>query len=129
MGVQHVVRTLCGAEVDVVDECFPPDLKGQDDATVAAFGRNGSEQFDMLLRQHIIDAFTVIRDERVPVDQAAYVLWNSIGDPSDDHAAITVANEDNILEITRGQKVDDRLDSLVQSVGFWMFLDRPDDCP
>src|SRR5262245_26183783 len=107
MRVQNIVRTSRSVEVGVVDERFPPDWKRQHDGTVAPLGRDGIEQGGVLRWSHVVDAFAIIRDKGVPVDEAADTLWGSVGDPGDDHAAIAVANENDVLEVLLGHIIDD----------------------
>src|SRR5262249_40766450 len=56
-------------------------------------------------------------NERVPVDEPADALRDAVGDPRDDHAAIAVADQDDVLEIVLDQIVDDGLDGLGQPGG------------
>src|SRR5262249_28261618 len=97
--IQHTVRALRRIKVGVVDERLPPDRERQDDGTVAAFGRHRGEQLDELWRQHVNETFAAVRDERVPVHEAPDSVWEGVGDAGDPHAAVAVADENNVPEV------------------------------
>src|SRR5262249_18944649 len=104
-------------KIGIVDERFPPDRKWEDDRAVAPLGSDGVEQFGVLRWHHIDDAFAVVGDERVPVDETPDPVLDSIGNASDNHAAVAVADEDNLPKAILDQVIDDRLCSLGEPDG------------
>src|SRR5215831_11242611 len=99
MWIQGVVSTLRRVEVRIVDERLPPDWKRQDDGAVATTGCNRIKQLAILRRHHVVDAFPVIGDKGVPIDEAPDAVRDSIGDPGNDHAAVAVADEDGVRNV------------------------------
>ena len=92
-------------------------LRAKSETAERALGSNGIEQRDILWWHHIEDTFSVVGDKGVPVDKSPYPAWNAICDASNDHSAVAMANEDNILEVIFYQIVDDRLDRIIEHRG------------
>src|SRR5262245_45700238 len=115
--IQHTVRPLRHVKVGVVDERLPPDREWQDDGPVAAFGRYRVEQLDELWWQHVNETFAAVRDERVPVHEAPDSAWEGVGDAGDHHAAVAVADKNNVPEVVHYHVVNNRANRLGQSNG------------
>src|SRR6516165_5158756 len=97
--VQQLARSLSGIQISVIDERFPPDWKRQHDRAVAPLGCNRIKQRNVLRREHVVHAFAVVRNKRVPVNEATNAIGPPIGYTSDDHAAVAVADENDVVEI------------------------------
>src|SRR6516225_4160605 len=115
MRVQYVVRALRSFEVGVVDERFAPYRKRQNNRAIAPLGCDGIEQPDKLRRHHVIQAFAVIGNERVPINEPADSFRNSIGDASDYHPAVAVADKDNFFEVVLVKIIGYRINGFVQA--------------
>src|SRR5262249_47804246 len=107
MWIQGAIRTLRGVEVCVIDERFAPDWKRERHGAVAPLCRNRLEHRRKWPWHHVEEAFTIVRNERVPIHKTADPVLKSVGDAGDDHAAIAVADENDISEIVLDQVIDD----------------------
>src|SRR6516162_8922573 len=105
-------------EIGIINECLSPDRKRKDHASIPPFRRNRMEELDMLLWHHISDALAVIGNEGVPINKPAHAVWHNISKPRNDHATVTVANEDDFSKVVLHQIIDDRLDGFSQSDHF-----------
>src|SRR5215468_6962470 len=106
MWVQGAIRALRGIEVCVIDERFAPDWKRKNHGAVAPLCRNSLEHRGKWPGHHVEDAFTIVWNEGVPIHKTADPVLNSVGDAGDDHAAIAVADEDDVSEIVLDQVID-----------------------
>jgi len=118
MRIEDVVDLLRCRRIGVIDESLAPDRKRQHHRAVAALGGNLIEQRHIMRRYQVVEALAIVRDEGVPVDQAADAVGNLVGDTSDYHAAIAVTHKDDVIQIFLGQIIYDRLDRFLQADGF-----------
>src|SRR6476620_1887545 len=107
MRVENIVRALCSFQVGVVDKCFPPDRKRQHYRAVSALCSDGVEQADIVWWHHVVQTFAIVGDKGVPVDETADSIGNSIGHTCNNHPTVTMAEEDNVLEIILVKVVND----------------------
>ncbi len=112
MRIEAIVGALRQREIAVIDECLAPDRERQHHRAVAALGMDRIEHADIVRRHHVVEAFAIVRHERIPVDQPADPLGHPVGDPGDDHAAIAVPGQDDVTEVVLDEIIDDRLDGL-----------------
>jgi hypothetical protein len=79
------------------------------------FGGTGAEKRDVLWCQHVVNAFPVIGDEGIPINESAYAVRQPVSNRGYDHATVTVPNEDNVLKFVLVEKLNDRFNRLGQS--------------
>jgi len=99
------------------EEGYVTDI-GWRSTVIRTLGGNLIKQRDIRWRHHVVKAFAVIGNERVPVDQAADAVGDAVGDAGDDHAAIAVADEDNVFQIILDQIIGNGFDGLGEAAGF-----------
>jgi hypothetical protein len=99
MRVEDVISALRGVQVNVIDERLPPDRKRQYYGAVAALCSDGVEQANVVRWHHVVQALAVVRNKRIPVDEAADFIGNSVADASYYHPTITMADQDDVPEI------------------------------